>query len=236
MVRDRSQLPTLCCLQAVQVGEQPVPVTVAVGRGLHMAGLVGQDALGGGQGHWVFVDDGVVGAGLAVLGDIQQGIDAAGGPHHVIGGAPEPCQRMQLVVGQHGEGLRMGGGLPVQHIEHPAAKLFGQRSAGEHSDQMGAAQGEDSNLFLAAAIAEPLGHRIDDQGHAGGKFVGIAVVQVTDGLFAGIAKGLGDLGSGQPGLAVMGDNGELGVMEADAVHCGVSKRRWVTPPMTPIIW
>lgn len=104
--------------QAVEVGEQPVPISVAVGRGLHMAGLVGQDALGGGQGHRVFVDDGVVGAGFAVFGHLEQGIDAAGGAHHVIGGAPEPRQRMQLVVGQHGEGLRMGGGLPVQHIEY----------------------------------------------------------------------------------------------------------------------
>ena len=130
------------------MGDQPVPVLVTVGSWLNVAGLVGQDALGGGQGHRVFVDDGVVGAGFAVLGDIEQGIDAAGGPHHVIGGAPEPCQRMQFVVGQHGDGLRMGGGLPVQHIEHPAAKLFGECSAGEHSDQMGATQGEDAILHL----------------------------------------------------------------------------------------
>ncbi len=57
-----------------------------------MEGLVGQDALGGGQGHRVLVNDGVVGAGLAVLGHLEQGIDAAGGPHHVISGAPEPRQ------------------------------------------------------------------------------------------------------------------------------------------------
>lgn len=111
------------------MGDQPVPVAVAVGSGLHMAGLVGQDALGGGKGHRVFVDDGVVGAGFTVFGHLKQRIDAAGGPHHVIGGAPEPRQRMQFVVGQHGEGLRMGGGLPVQHIEHPATKLFGQCGA-----------------------------------------------------------------------------------------------------------
>lgn len=74
------------------MGEQPVPVMVAVGRGLHMAGLVGQDALGGGQGHRVFVDDGVVGAGFAVFGHLEQGIDAPGCPHHVIGSAPEPRQ------------------------------------------------------------------------------------------------------------------------------------------------
>lgn len=200
------------------MGDQPVPVAVAVGGGLHMASLVGQDALGGGQGHRVFVDDGVVGAGFAVLGHLEQGIDAAGGPHHVIGGAPEPRQRMQFVVGQHGEWLRLGGGLPVQHIEYPAAELFGERGAGEHGDQMGAAQGEDPNLFLAAAIAEPLDRQIDGQGHARGKFVRVAGVDATDGIFSGIAKGLGDLGGGQPGLAVMGDNGELGVMEADAVH------------------
>lgn len=94
-VRDRSHLPTFCHRQAVQVGDQPVPVSATVGGGLHMAGLVGQDALGGGKGHRVFVDDGVVGAGFAVLGHFEQGIDAAGGPHHVIGGAPEPRQRMQ---------------------------------------------------------------------------------------------------------------------------------------------
>lgn len=198
--------------------EQPVPVAVAVGGGLNMAGLVGQDALGGGQGHRVFVDNGVVGAGFAVFGHIEQGIDATDGPHHVIGGAPEPRQRMQLIVGQHGERLRVGGSLSVQHIEHPAAKLFGERGAGKHSDQMGAAQGEDPHLFLAAAIAEPLDRQIDGQGHARGKFVRVAGVDTTDGIFSGIAKGLGDLGGGQPRLAVMGDNGELGVMEADAVH------------------
>ena len=52
------------------MGEQPVPVAVAVGHGLHMAGLVDQDALGGGQGHRVFVDDGVVGADFTMLGHI----------------------------------------------------------------------------------------------------------------------------------------------------------------------
>lgn len=116
------------------MGDQPVPVAVAVGGGLNMAGLVGQDAL--------------------------------------------------------------GGGLSVQHIEHPAAKLFGERCAGEHGDQMGTAQGEDPNLFFTHAVVYPIGHRIDDQCHVGGKFVCIAVVQVADGLFAGIAKGLGDLDSG----------------------------------------
>lgn len=62
------------------MGDQPVPVAVAMGGALNMAGLVGQDALGRGQGHWVFVDDGVVGTGFAVLGHIEQGIDAMGGP------------------------------------------------------------------------------------------------------------------------------------------------------------
>lgn len=52
---------------------QPVPVAVAVGGGLNMASLVGQDELGGGQVHRVFVDDGVIGAGFAVLGHLEQG-------------------------------------------------------------------------------------------------------------------------------------------------------------------
>jgi hypothetical protein len=58
-VHDRSHLPIFSGRQAVQVGDQPVPVTVAVGGRLNMAGLFSQDALGGGQGHRVFVDDGV---------------------------------------------------------------------------------------------------------------------------------------------------------------------------------
>ena len=76
----------------MQVGDQPVPVAVAVGGCLNVAGLVGQDALGGGQGHRVFVDDGVVGAGFAVLGDIKQRVDGLGGDHHPVGGAPQPGQ------------------------------------------------------------------------------------------------------------------------------------------------
>jgi hypothetical protein len=51
MVRDRSQLPTFCHRQAVQVGVQPVPVAVAVGHGLNVIGLLGQDLLGALQGH-----------------------------------------------------------------------------------------------------------------------------------------------------------------------------------------
>lgn len=153
-----------------------------------------------------------------MFGDIEQGVDGLGGDHHPVGGAPEPRQGVQFVIGQGGEGLQMYGGLPIQHIEHPAAELFGERRAGEHGDQMGATQGEDPDLFLAAAVAEPLDRQIDDQGHARGKFVGIAGVDAAHGIFSGIAKGLGDLGGGQPGLAVVGDNGELGVMEADAVH------------------
>lgn len=207
------------------MGDQPVPVSVAVSSGLNVAGLVGQDALGGGQGHRVFVDDGVVGAGLAVFGHIEQGVDGLGGYHHPVGGAPQPGERVQFVIGQGGEGLRVGGGLPVQHIEHPAAKLFGERCAGEHGDQMGAAQGEDPNLFLTAAVAEPLDGQFDRQGHAGGKFVGITAIDATYGIIVGIAKGLGYLWCGQPGLAVVGDNGELGVMEADAVHDVVPRMR-----------
>lgn len=83
------------------MGDQPVPVAVAVGGALNMAGLVGQDALGGGQGHWVFVDDVVIGVGFAVLGHLEQGIDAVYNTHQVIGVAPQPGKRMQFIVGGH---------------------------------------------------------------------------------------------------------------------------------------
>ena len=63
--------------------------------------------------------------------------------------------------------------------------------------------------------------QIDRRCHIGGKFVRVTAVDAAHGIVAGIAKGLGDLGGGQPGLAVVGDNSELGVMEADAVHDGI---------------
>lgn len=57
------------------MGDQSVPVLVAVGSALNMAGFVGQDALGGGLVHRVLVDDGVVGLVSRCLGCIKQGVD-----------------------------------------------------------------------------------------------------------------------------------------------------------------
>lgn len=85
---------------------------------------------------------------------------------------------------------------------------------------MSAAQGEDAIFHLYRACL-PNDRQFDGRCHMGGKFVRIAGVDAAHGIFTGIAKGLGDLGGGQPGLAVVGDNGELGVMEADAVHDGI---------------
>lgn len=39
------------------MGDKPVPVAVVVSGALNVVGLVGQDALGGGQNHRVFMDD-----------------------------------------------------------------------------------------------------------------------------------------------------------------------------------
>ncbi len=50
-----SHINNLLPLAGGQVGEKPVPVVVIVGGGLNMAGFVGYDELGGGQGHRVFV-------------------------------------------------------------------------------------------------------------------------------------------------------------------------------------
>lgn len=82
------------------MGDQLGPVAVAVGVGLDMAGAVSQDLAGLAQGVGVLVDDGVVAAGVAVFGDLEQGIDAAGGLHHPVGGAPAPGQGAEFVIGQ----------------------------------------------------------------------------------------------------------------------------------------
>jgi len=70
----------------------PVPISPAEAAGLNQSRLVGQDAFGLLQGEGVFVDDGVVAGGLFVFGDPQQGVDALGRIHHVVGGAPQPGQ------------------------------------------------------------------------------------------------------------------------------------------------
>lgn len=85
---------------AAQVGDQLGPVAIAVSVGLDMAGAFGQDLAGLVQGVRVLVDDGVVAAGIAVLGDLKQGIDAAGGLHHPVGGAPAPGEGREFVIGQ----------------------------------------------------------------------------------------------------------------------------------------
>lgn len=95
-----NELPTYSFGLAAQVGDQLWPVAVAVGVGLDMAGAVGQDLAGLVQGVGVLVDDGVVAAGVAVFGDLEQGIDAAGGLHHPVGGAPAPGQGAEFVIGQ----------------------------------------------------------------------------------------------------------------------------------------
>lgn len=105
----------------------------------------------------------------------------------------------------------------IQHIQYPAAEFFGQRRAREYGDQMGAAQGEDPNIHLNSPRFSNDG-QFDRRCHIWGKFVGITVVDAANGIFSGIAKGLGDLGGSQPGLAIVRDDGEVGVMKADAVH------------------
>lgn len=56
------------------MGDKFGPVAVAVGVGLDMAGAVGQDLAGLVQGVGVFVDDGVVAAGVPVFGYLEQGM------------------------------------------------------------------------------------------------------------------------------------------------------------------
>jgi len=100
---------------AAQVGDQLGPVGIAVGVGLDMACAVGQDLAGLVQGIGVFVDDGVVAAGVAVFGDLEQGVDAAGGLHHPVGGAPAPSEGAEFIIGQADSQLRALGGKLFGH-------------------------------------------------------------------------------------------------------------------------
>lgn len=107
------------------------PVAVSVGVGLDMVGAVGQDLAGLVQGVRVLVDDGVVAAGVTVFGDLKQGVDAAGGLHHPVGGAPAPGQGTEFVIGQADRRLRALGGELLGHpVEGVDIGLFGRRGLG----------------------------------------------------------------------------------------------------------
>lgn len=127
-----NKLPADSLGLAAQVGEQLGPVAVAVGVGLDMAGAVGQDLAGLVQGVGGLVDEGVVAAGVAVFGDLEQGVEAAGGLHHPVGGAPAPGQCTEFVIGQADCRLRaLGGGKLFGHpVEGVDIGLFGCRSLG----------------------------------------------------------------------------------------------------------
>lgn len=85
---------------AAQVGDQLGPVAVAVGVRLDMVGAVGQDLAGLVQGVGILVNDGVVAAGVTVFCDLEQGIDAASGLHHPVGGAPASGQGAEFIIVQ----------------------------------------------------------------------------------------------------------------------------------------
>lgn len=125
------ELPTDRFGLSAQVGDQLGPVAVAMGVGLDMAGTVGQDLAGLVQGVGVLVDDGVVAASVTVFGDLEQGIDATGGLHHPVGGAPAPGQGTEFVIGQADRRLRaLGGELFGHPVEGADIGLFGRRSLG----------------------------------------------------------------------------------------------------------
>ncbi len=60
--------------------------------------------------------------------------------------------------------------------------------------------------------------QFDGRCHIWGKFVGVTAIDAANGIFSGIAKGLGNLGGSEPGLAIVWNDGEVGVMKADGVH------------------
>jgi len=75
---------------------------------------------------------------------------------------------------------RLGNGHTVavllDHVQHPLAECLGHRGAGEHGEEVAAAQAEDAG-FLRTSFR---GQR-DHSGHCGGEFVGVAGVEFTDG-------------------------------------------------------
>lgn len=85
----------------------------------------------------------------------------------------------RLVVDRH----RLGNGHPVavllDDVEHPAAERLSDRCAGEHREEVAAAQGEDAGLGEEVSRGAHFGH-VDDFNqlrHFWGEFIGISIVQ-----------------------------------------------------------
>lgn len=137
------------------MGDQLGPVAVAVSIGLDMAGAVGQDLAGLLQGVRVLVDDGVVAAGVVVFGDLEQGIDAASGIQHPVGGAPAPGQGTEFVIGQADRRLRaLGGklfGHPVKGIDEGDLGRHGLFAGEAHDQQHEAILGHFVVLHISAS-------------------------------------------------------------------------------------
>ena len=118
----------------------------------------------------------------------------------------------QLVVERHG----FGNGYPVaillDHVEHPLAECLGYRSAGEHGEEVAAAQAEDARAPLRSKL--DLCAVFNKLRHVTRKFVFIAVIKASDIIIVGIAQGTSKLRRLEPRLIVAGDGGEREIVEA----------------------
>lgn len=158
-------------------------------------------------------------AGVAVFGDLEQGVDAAGGIHHAVGGAPTPGQGAEFIIGQANCRLRALGGKLFGHpVEGVNVGLFGRRGLGAGEAHHHKYKAVFSHLIRWSCLAFPVlignGRKI-----AGVECCGtFEVADLLQHVVMTLAKELGHFQGGCNRLALMKAD-DLGRGKAvDAVH------------------
>lgn len=107
--------------------------------------------------------------------------------------------------------------VPFDDIENPAAERLRYRSAGEHREEVAAAQAEDAGA-TSPEISQNLILRFcgdfNELRHPFCEFIGIALVDLGNLVFPLIAQSTGYFRRLEPRLIVAGDGGEGKIVEA----------------------
>lgn len=103
----------------------------------------------------------------------------------------------------------------VQHIQHPAAEGLDYRRAGEHGNEVAAAQGEDAGLALEVFQGARFGHvgYFNELRHVWRELISIALIQVGNLPSIRISQSAGEFGSPNPKAILIGDRGQGDLVE-----------------------
>lgn len=117
--------------------------------------------------------------------------------------------------GHFGEGGPFFRRKPVKHIQHPAAKRLGYRSAREHGQEVAAAKGEEKTFYRERRFG--VVEDFNDLRHVKRKFVRMGAINFRGLVFPLESKCFGKLNSTNPKVVLVGDGGKSNVVESEGL-------------------